>query len=408
MEQQPAVLEASNMEVIGYHDLAGRPGFKLAMTEVDGRFLLYLGHFWHSGWTVLDVTDPTAPVHVRFIDGPPDTRTMQVQAADGLLVAGLEVPKAGWGRDPSSKTRDGVMLFDIAGERAADPVLVGEWAAGGRGTHRNYYAGGDYAYLTACPPGFVDNMLIIIDVSDPSRPHEVSRWWWPGQNEGAGEEPEHQRYFHGPAYVDGPYAYLGYGRVGLVVLDVSDVTRPRLVSSLSFGDLGSPCGCHSAVPLAGTDFLVVNSEAIKEGHGEPLNYAVVVDVADPAAPRVVSWLPAPVPADGLPYRNYFDKGGRFGPHNQHHHQGQDCLWEPRRHNVMAYFNAGVRVFDLADPFAPREVGHLVVEDPTTRIGALPETLVTQAEDVLVDRRGNIFVTDKNHGLLVLRFTPGLV
>jgi hypothetical protein len=31
-------------------------------------------------------------------------------------------------------------------------------------------------------------------------------------------------------------------------------------------------------------------------------------------------------------------------------------------------------------------------------------LVAQSEDVLVDRRGYIFLTDKNHGVFVLRRT----
>jgi hypothetical protein len=35
---------------------------------------------------------------------------------------------------------------------------------------------------------------------------------------------------------------------------------------------------------------------------------------------------------------------------------------------------------------------------------LPATgLATQSEDVLVDNRGNMFVTDKNHGIYVLRY-----
>jgi hypothetical protein len=35
---------------------------------------------------------------------------------------------------------------------------------------------------------------------------------------------------------------------------------------------------------------------------------------------------------------------------------------------------------------------------------LPKTgLVTQTEDVIVDSRENIFITDKNHGIYVLRF-----
>ena len=67
------------MRVVGYHDLDARPAFKLAMQEVGGRFYLYTGHLWHRGWSVLDVTDPAAPRLVRFIDGPANTWTIQVQ-----------------------------------------------------------------------------------------------------------------------------------------------------------------------------------------------------------------------------------------------------------------------------------------------------------------------------------------
>jgi hypothetical protein len=45
----------------------------------------------------------------------------------------------------------------------------------------------------------------------------------------------------------------------------------------------------------------------------------------------------------------------------------------------------------------------VPPDPLERRGVLPKSkLVCQSEDVLVDKRGFIYVTDKNHGIYVLR------
>jgi len=42
-------------------------------------------------------------------------------------------------------------------------------------------------------------------------------------------------------------------------------------------------------------------------------------------------------------------------------------------------------------------------DPTRRYGPLPTSeLVVQSEDVLVDRRGLIYLTDKNQGLWILK------
>jgi hypothetical protein len=56
---------------------------------------------------------------------------------------------------------------------------------------------------------------------------------------------------------------------------------------------------------------------------------------------------------------------------------------------------------------PREIAYYVPEDPKVRRGVKPvEALITQFEDVLVDRRGYIYCTDKNHGLFVLRRSDG--
>jgi hypothetical protein len=96
-------------------------------------------------------------------------------------------------------------------------------------------------------------------------------------------------------------------------------------------------------------------------------------------------------------------GGRFGPHNQHQPQHQPVLLEREDLVFLTYFNAGLRIVNIADARLPREVGYFVPPDPTVRRGVLPKALVAQSEDVLVDRRGYIYVTDKNHGLYVLRF-----
>jgi len=52
---------AKNIEVVGYHDLDGRPGFQMAMREMDGRYYLYLSHFRHSGWAIIDVKTLQSP-----------------------------------------------------------------------------------------------------------------------------------------------------------------------------------------------------------------------------------------------------------------------------------------------------------------------------------------------------------
>jgi hypothetical protein len=402
----PGILEQDGVELVGYHDLEGRPGFKLAMQEAGGRWFLYLGHLWANGWTILDVTDAARPRFENFIEGPADTWTLQVQVADGRMITSLEQPAEGWTAERGRPFQEGAYIWDVA----TDPVrprLLGQYRTGGDGTHRNFYAGGKYVYMAARPEGFAGKILVVVDISDPARAREVSRWWWPGQHVAAGETPEWRHYLHGPAYVAGERAYLSYGKVGVVILDLSDVERPRLVSRVSFGDVGSQLGCHSAVPIPERGLVIANSEAIFEGKDDPLNYVFAIDVSDEERPKVISFFPVPTPRAGLPYRNYYEKGGRFGPHNQAHHQGHPSLAELKNTVVMTYFNAGLRIFDISDPYTPREVGCFVPEDPRERRGLLPLRLVTQFEDVLVDRRGYIYCTDKNHGLFVLRYRGSL-
>jgi hypothetical protein len=404
ISKAPKALENRGFEVVGYHDLDGHPGFKLALHEQDGRWFLYTGLLWDRGWAVLDVTDPAEPELCRIVEGPIGTWTIQVQAADGLLVAGLEKPVPGWGVEDGPFS-EGASFWDLTADPTT-PKEVGRWSTGATGTHRNFYAGGRYAFMAATRPGYVGHGLAIIDVSDPADPREVSFWAVPEQADDHGQGIQ-QAYLHGPAYVQGDRAYLSYGKAGLVILDVADVSSPRLVSRVGFGDLGNWLGVHSAVPVPGRDLLVVNSETIEEGDRDPWNYAFVVDISDETAPRILSSLPMPKPSPGLSHRSYYTKGGRFGPHNQHHYQGNPAHAQLRDHVLMTWFNAGLRLYDISDPWQPEEVGWFVPDNPTTRHGTLPTSLVTQLEDVIVDARGYVYCTDKNHGVFVLRYSAGL-
>lgn len=60
------------------------------------------------------------------------------------------------------------------------------------------------------------------------------------------------------------------------------------------------------------------------------------------------------------------------------------------------------MYDISNPGLPKIVGYFIPQDPRERLGGLPRVLATQSEDVLVDARGHIYITDKNHGLFVFR------
>jgi hypothetical protein len=402
----PAVDESDAIELVGYHDLADRPGFKMAIQRRDDRWYLYLGSFWASGWSIVDVTDPTAPELVRFVEGPAGARTGQIQVAGGVMATPVERPSGdGVGVDPSAF---GIMLWDVASD-PTEPRLLGRYASGGSGMHRSFHDGGKLLYATLRDPdGFRRSILVVLDVSDPAAPTEIGRWWYPGQHVAGGEVPLPGKVrLHGPAYVFGDRAYAGWGRGGALILDVADPRRPRLVSRVDFGDFANTSGVHSVIPVDGRSLLVANTEATQEGIAAAPNPTVVIDVADETEPRIISTMPIPRPSPDLPFRNYHEKGGRFGPHNQHHYQGHPDHYRLDDLVALTMFNAGLRMYDIADPYLPVEVGSFVPEAPRRRFGPRPKTaLVCSLEDVLIDARGNIFCTDANQGLFVLRH-PGI-
>ncbi len=403
-----APTEIDGMELVGYSDVAGRPPFKLAIAHVGDRWLLYCGHLWHRGWSIVDVTDPSDPRPVGFIEGPADTWTTQVNVADGILLAGLSRIPPRWGGREGAPFEEAVLVMDLDDPTA--PRRVAQIRLGGTGSHRNYWAGGPYAHLAANADGFANYLYVVMDLTDPSRPREVSRWWVPGQGPGETAAPgEDGLSLHGPAYVQGDRAYLAYGGAGMIILDISAIEAPRLVSRF---DVSPPfrgglygAGIHTVRPLVRRGLAIANGEAGEERCQEPLNFAGIIDISDEGAPSLLSLFPTPRPQAGLPYTSYCDKGGRFGPHNTHLPQGHPDLEDRDDVVYLTWFNAGLRIYDIRDAREPAEVGRFVPADPRTRYGPLPATaLVTQSEDVLVDARGFIYLSDKNQGLYVLRAT----
>jgi hypothetical protein len=239
-----------NTRPVAYSALDGRGGgFKLSIQEAGGRWYLYMGHLWHRGWTILDVTDPRRPEVVNFIEGPSNTWTIQMVVQDGKMITALEQMPESWGGDPNAPFAEGVLIWDLE-EDAVHPRLLGHFRTGGTGTHRNGYQGGRYVHLAAGMPGYSENIYVIIDIQDPARPVEVGRWWVPGQHVAGGETPEPGVSLHGPPFVVGDLVYLPYGAAGMVILDIGDVAKPKLVGQLRYSPPFNPnIAVHTVLPL---------------------------------------------------------------------------------------------------------------------------------------------------------------
>ena len=390
---------AYNIDLLGYHDLNGKPAFKLALQEVNGRWYLYLAHLWHRGWSIVDVTDPAAPEYVNFIPGPENTWTIQIQVAEGKMITALERIAPGWGGDEGKAFSEGFLVWDVS--RPAEARRLGHYRTGSTGTHRNFYDGGALVHAAGGAPGYDGKIYQIVDISDPARPRQISSFALEEQKKDSPKSGA-KLSLHGPAHVEGDRAYLSYGDAGGIVLDVSDRKAPRLVSRLEFRGLTSRQGIHTYLPLARRKLALLNDEAIAENGEENLNLAGIVDLANEKEPRLISLFPLPAPPGESGLKNFYEKGGRFGPHNQHHPNHQPCLEDRDDLAYLTYFNAGLRVYDIRDARAPKEIAWFIPPDPAARIGAKPSRLVAQAEDVLVDRRGVIYLSEKNQGIFILK------
>ena len=390
---------AHNIEPVGYHDLNDRPAFKLAMQEVNNRWYLYVAHLWHRGWSVLDVTDPAAPEFCNYTPGPENTWTIQIQVADGKMITGLERIAPGWGGAEGAPFTEGFFIFDVSDPTR--PRHVGHFRTGSTGTHRNFYDGGNLVHAAGGAPGLNGKIYRIVDIADPAEPREIGRFSLPEQAEGIRNDGL-KFSCHGPAHIEGNRAYLSYGDGGGIILDVSDFSRPKMLSQITFRGITATQGIHTYLPLPRRKIALINDEAIRENGDENLNLAGIVDISEEKRPRMLSLFPLPEPPPESELKNFYEKAGRFGPHNHHHPNHQACLEDRDDVAYLTYFNAGLRVYDICDARQPKEIAYFVPPDPQKRIGTKPSKLVAQTEDALVDRRGFIYISDKNLGIYVLR------
>ncbi len=401
---------AHRIGFLGHTDQGGRPDGVQVMVSAGHA---YVGHMFSDGITVIDVADPRKPRPVQFIACPANTRASHIQVHDGLLLAVnaanvwalQQYEKEGdyFGRSlaDSFSRRErsfaaGMRVFDLANPAA--PREIGFMPVEGIGLHRIWWVGGRYAYASAHLDGFIDHILVVIDMNDPTKPELVGRWWFPGMHRAGGETPswgEGKRWALHHMITAGDLGYAAWRDGGMTVMDLKDPVAPKLLSHRNWSPPFAG-GTHTPLPLPGRGLAVVADEATSNRCAKGLAYTWVLDVRAPDNPVTIATLPTPAGED------FCDKGGKFGPHNLH--ENRPGSFQSESLIFATYHNAGVRAFDIGNAHEPREVGYYVPPAPERIVDIRPGAeRVVQSTDVFADVNGRLYVTDTNGGLTVLAY-----
>jgi hypothetical protein len=270
--------------------------------------------------------------------------------------------------------------------------------------HHLWFVDGRYVHLSGGAADFTprhrkdDQGYRIVDVHNPTRPREVGRWWLPGTRNGDAEPPpaRHPTFDTGfRAHNTNVYprrpdrAYIGYIDGGAIVLDISDLAHPRLVSRWDYHP-PFPGFTDTLLLLFDRQLLVVSDESTADAAADWPKLVWVLDAHEETNLVPISTCPLP------PVDTFAGHGGRFGAHDLHENRPAPGSWVSETAIVGTFFNGGVRAFDLSDPFRPEEVA-FHVPPPRRRSPRGP----IQLNDVFVDERGIVYSVDRLTGGLYI-------
>ena len=147
---------------------------------------------------------------------------------------------------------------------------------------------------------------------------------------------------------------------------------------------------------ADRELLVVLDEAVLDHQEDGVKHIWVFDNRVKSNPISISTFPVPDEFD------YVAKGGHFGPHNVYENRPDG--FRSSELIFATYQNAGVRVYDIRNPYRPEEVAVFVPPEPEKLMDRRPNRKkVIQLCDVNVTKDGLVFVNDYNGGLYIFEY-----
>ena len=429
---------ARNMAVVGQTDLGAR-GFNADVWVHDG--YAYVGQWGFADWAtgnsrfcatddrrgvaVVDVRNPPEPKQIGSLFNPVGSSAEDVvvytarygpYAGRDIAVAGIQ-SCVGSRYDAAGKR--GLQLWDVTDPAKPVSLALLDTGCCTRGVHEfevqhRADLGRTFAFATvptsrypdANTPSGVrdakgDGDFRLIDITNPAAPFQVSDWGIQdvGGPFGAGQGCDADtNYGHGAEPSDdGREVFLAYWDSGYVKLDLTNPATPVFKGRTIYppeadGDAHSSQydDARKLLVTADEDFCKTSGPATEKGFG----YMRVYDYSNPAAPKQIGSYRTPNSADTTDLA-----AGDYVIHNN---------FLVGTTSYTSWYSDGVRVIDLSNPTAPKEVAHFVPPATTNPVkpsqrGVLANT--TQVWGVVVDEAtGLVYISDMNSGLWILKRT----
>ena len=241
---------------------------------------------------------------------------MDVKARDGLLYA--------------ATVFNGLVVFDVS--RPAAPQLIGQYRVSLEERSPEHFTSihniflspdGNFVYAINQSSPF-ESSLTIVDVTEPTSPHEAGRFSTGAQSDWSIGEINSPHDINVIDHNGRLIAFLNYLTAGLWILDVTDPASISVLSFIQWDTIFS----HAGWPFELGDRLYYAHTS--EGYDRHLT---ILDVTDLTAPQVVSRFRT---REGLSVHNVEVVDGIA---------------------YISYYIDGLRIVDLRDPENPREIGH---------------------------------------------------
>ena len=400
----------------------------------------------YLGVVVVDASDPRNPQASTYLDNSRPMlnphESLKVNTRRRLLGA------TGNGPDYLNPNAHSFAFYDVS--NCAHPKLLSQLRVPEVVGHAgNFTRDGRTYYGTTVGVGWT-----AIDISDPRHPKKILRWVAPG---GIGAPHDMSISKDGTRmYVAQPGNFVPFGLSGpdgLVILDVSDIQyrrpnpQPRVISKLFWNDGGTaqqtlPVTIKGRPHLIFTDetgpgalpgFAASRAEACARGLS-PFGFARIIDISHERNPKIIAKLKLQVDDPSNCDRVLGDFPPDTAEMESYGYSSHYCGVDKRENPKLlacGYLGAGLRVFDIRDPYHPKEIAYY--KPPARRTAFLPgsamwfdysgpQALVprltngdrttdrVQTQIRFLKRHGHTYLwfSSQDNGFQILRFTNGVL